>query len=548
MNRAGRRSRTGNHCIALTKNGTLTADDVGVHSKKIMWFQCPDCGHEWETSPFDATSSRWPCSVCLGRAAESGDAVARMVMTSHAFDPSKSFEVLYPALVAEWHSTRNTSGPSGCLPTSFRRAWWLCGSCGSEWYASIRARVRTYRIMTGAIPPDSHGLACCPLCPRPAHLIPRVPVCTRMVSEMRFAGEWDEGKNGRASSEVRATSNFVAWWRCGEGHEWQVSPRGRFKVDKGCPTCVSALYRQPTVVGDFYVYRITNLVTGKVYIGQSRDPLKRWSEHVHAASGDTGLTYIHRALRKYGPDNFGFEVLSYHGTQAEVDEAEVKQIAEHDSMNHERGYNLQPGGRGDAPTSRKSRTLNYEGAQEWCRELGVRSAKDYETERLAGLVKLPVSPAATYKGRWQGWAEFLGLYFSYEECSAHALEVGAVSEAHWDKLWREGKLDGRAPRHPRIVYRSEWRGWGPFFQESRWVILVTFTNANVPPVEVGSFKQARVVVRKAAWGSGGAKLSIKGLEVGSVTRSGILSMKLPRAMQPKVANAKHASRGRPIGS
>ena len=53
------------------------------------------------------------------------------------------------------------------------------------------------------------------------------------------------------------------------------------------------------------IYKIENLINGKVYIGQSIEIEKRWQKHLNAK--DDFL--IHKALRKYGKSNFSFSIL-----------------------------------------------------------------------------------------------------------------------------------------------------------------------------------------------------------------------------------------------
>lgn len=58
------------------------------------------------------------------------------------------------------------------------------------------------------------------------------------------------------------------------------------------------------------IYQIINKVNGKVYIGQSINIRRRWSEHRKSAR--SGETYpIYNAIRKYGLDNFHFGVLEF---------------------------------------------------------------------------------------------------------------------------------------------------------------------------------------------------------------------------------------------
>lgn len=55
-----------------------------------------------------------------------------------------------------------------------------------------------------------------------------------------------------------------------------------------------------------YIYKITNKVNNKVYIGQTRYTVEfRWRQHQHKKDN----TYFHNAIRKYGAQNFMVETL-----------------------------------------------------------------------------------------------------------------------------------------------------------------------------------------------------------------------------------------------
>ena len=66
---------------------------------------------------------------------------------------------------------------------------------------------------------------------------------------------------------------------------------------------------------NFCVYKITNLINDKVYIGKtSSNPYKRWKEHVNVALNIRKYQrryIIHNAICKYGVDNFSFEILEF---------------------------------------------------------------------------------------------------------------------------------------------------------------------------------------------------------------------------------------------
>lgn len=54
-----------------------------------------------------------------------------------------------------------------------------------------------------------------------------------------------------------------------------------------------------------YVYKITNLVNNKIYIGITDNYKKRWSNEKSKSSNQV----ISKAIQKYGVENFKFEVL-----------------------------------------------------------------------------------------------------------------------------------------------------------------------------------------------------------------------------------------------
>ena len=88
------------------------------------------------------------------------------------------------------------------------------------------------------------------------------------------------------------------------------------------------------------IYKITNKINGKVYVGQSIDIQKRWNEHKYAHSKNGSL--IHRAICKYGKENFEFSVICECET-SELNELEHKYIDELNTI-HPFGYNLTSGG------------------------------------------------------------------------------------------------------------------------------------------------------------------------------------------------------------
>jgi len=94
-----------------------------------------------------------------------------------------------------------------------------------------------------------------------------------------------------------------------------------------------------------YIYKITNIINEKIYVGKSKNPKVRWRQHKsHSKKRNTKLYY---AMRKYGIENFIFEVLE------ECDENIIndKEIYYISSLNPY--YNMTDGGDGGGFLNKK---------------------------------------------------------------------------------------------------------------------------------------------------------------------------------------------------
>lgn len=95
-----------------------------------------------------------------------------------------------------------------------------------------------------------------------------------------------------------------------------------------------------------YIYKITNLLNGKVYIGQTiKTPKQRMTEHIYLANNPQydRKSKLHAAMRKYGCDNFAIEVVQACSVN-QLDELEIYWIEKYDSYSS--GYNNTLGGSG----------------------------------------------------------------------------------------------------------------------------------------------------------------------------------------------------------
>ena len=90
----------------------------------------------------------------------------------------------------------------------------------------------------------------------------------------------------------------------------------------------------------FKVYKITNILNGKIYVGQTKQALEqRFMQHLHANSP------LGQAMRQCGADNFTIEIIEHCETQEQLNEREKFRIRVLNST-VPNGYNLSQGGGG----------------------------------------------------------------------------------------------------------------------------------------------------------------------------------------------------------
>jgi group I intron endonuclease len=92
------------------------------------------------------------------------------------------------------------------------------------------------------------------------------------------------------------------------------------------------------------VYKVINKINNKVYIGQTSKTLEnRIKSHIKEANNNSNLL-LHKAIRKYGIDNFSWEIIKHCSTVQELNDTEIATIKLYKSI--ENGYNITKGGVG----------------------------------------------------------------------------------------------------------------------------------------------------------------------------------------------------------
>ena len=92
-----------------------------------------------------------------------------------------------------------------------------------------------------------------------------------------------------------------------------------------------------------YVYKITNKINNKIYIGITNNIKKRWDNERSYPSNPKKRQVIQNAIHKYGAENFIFEILRRNLSVEDAVECECQLIKEFNSL-IPNGYNVHPGG------------------------------------------------------------------------------------------------------------------------------------------------------------------------------------------------------------
>lgn len=93
------------------------------------------------------------------------------------------------------------------------------------------------------------------------------------------------------------------------------------------------------------IYKIENIINHKIYIGKTiRSFKERKAEHCRSYKTKDSLLY--RAMRKYGLENFQFEVIEDNISDKEISNKEKEYIKKYNS--YYEGYNMTFGGEGES--------------------------------------------------------------------------------------------------------------------------------------------------------------------------------------------------------
>lgn len=178
-------------------------NEVSIGTKNKIWW-LGECGHEWESIPYDRYAKQLGCVYCSG------------------FKTLKGFNDIattHPHLVGEWHPTKNGNlSPQDVSAGSAKQSWWKC-SLGHEWKAVVATR--------------GSGGSGCPYCSGNVVMSGFNDLATLNPA---LALEWHPTRNTLLPTQVTQSSGLKAWWIGLCGHEWEAVIANRTN-GAGCNIC-----------------------------------------------------------------------------------------------------------------------------------------------------------------------------------------------------------------------------------------------------------------------------------------------------------------------
>lgn len=167
-----------------------------------------------------------------------------------------------------------------------------------------------------------------------------------------------------------------------------------------------------------FIYRITNIITQDTYIGQTTKTIKRRFA-CHKANARYGVeTYLYRAMRKYGEENFTIEAVESQVSREALNEREKLYIAEEKPR-----YNMNEGGAsGNAMTERHAKAMRDYHSK--------RTPESYATYGSLGTKRDTNTIIADKLGRMKPVCVKGKWFFSITEATEH-YNIGRTTFYRW---------------------------------------------------------------------------------------------------------------------
>lgn len=208
------------------------------------------------------------------------------------------------------------------------------------------------------------------------------------------------------------------------------------------------------------VYKITNKITGKIYIGITNQGSGARYRHHWYESRIGEPSPIHRSMAKYGEDNFTLEIIDFAETYEELKEKEKFWIKKFNSTDRNIGYNLTEGGDGTFGRTHSEETKEKIRQKALGRKISEETKKKMSEARIGKcsdkqrehLKKISIQAKAIPVLQFSKTGEFIAKYESVSEAARQTGINGDTIERQLKKplknpndwrvkfIWKKKKL------------------------------------------------------------------------------------------------------------
>lgn len=181
----------------------------------------------------------------------------------------------------------------------------------------------------------------------------------------------------------------------------------------------------------YYLYRITCIINGKIYIGQAKDYNQRWRQHKWETNRERPRMIINKAMKKYGIEKFVYEVIATCKDIEDANEIETLLVKQYEShISTRKGYNVSNGG-SNAPKTEEWKQM----MRDWHASLSPeekQKRKDMHRQSIINQIETQRYPALGTKRTDEQRANISAALKALDKEKIYTEEVRQhMSEAHF---------------------------------------------------------------------------------------------------------------------
>ena len=194
------------------------------------------------------------------------------------------------------------------------------------------------------------------------------------------------------------------------------------------------------------IYKITNIINNKCYIGKSEDLAARIRRHYNSLLGGYNRNkHMQAAYEKYGRGSFCIEILEEVGDEENINEREKYYIELYKSYDPEYGYNLTKGG--DGGNSYVDCMTEEQKEEHYKKHREIRTGKNNKNYKkhlyTDGVVSKYLSDDEVEEYENKGWHKGASDYFIETMSKIHTGENNSFYGKHHSKETIEKILIGQ---------------------------------------------------------------------------------------------------------